>query len=128
MRKLLLILLIVIFLIGCKPIERIVERETVRTEYEVRHSRDSVYLLDSVYLEKKNDTVFKTKIRYLCRDVLKRDTIVKTDSVFKSVPVEVERAFSFWEKVKLKWFWFFAVGFGLLLMWTFRKWIVKLFV
>lgn len=71
--------------------------------------RDSIYQLDSVFVETKADTVFKTSLKYVYRDRIVRDTVnvVRCDTVAKIV--EVEKRLSFWERAKLKTWSFFAV-------------------
>lgn len=92
-----------IILIGCKAKTVYVPVESVKTKYRDRLERDSIYLYDSVFVErwKNNDTVFltKEKYKYLYRDKLVRDTICKTDSIAVPYPVietkEVNRLTSF---------------------------------
>lgn len=91
-----------VILIGCKAKTVFVPVESVKTEYKDRLERDSIYLLDSVFVErwKSNDTVFltKEKYKYLYRDKFVRDTICKTDSIAIPYPVietkEVNRLYS----------------------------------
>jgi hypothetical protein len=75
----------------------------VKTEYKVRTDtltqKDSIYLRDSIWVEKSGDTVTTYKTRYVYqdrwRDRVARDTIIKTDSI--QVPYPVERKLSRWE-------------------------------
>ena len=64
--------------------------------------RDSIYQLDSVFVETKADTVFKTSLKYVYRDRIVRDTVnvVRCDTVAKIV--EVEKRLSFWQQKKLE--------------------------
>lgn len=70
----------------------------IHTEYITRVDttvrRDSVYLKDSVYVERKGDTLYVNKTLYRDRyhDIykVKTDTIVKRDSVNVAYPVEKE--------------------------------------
>nr|DAE47094.1 MAG TPA: hypothetical protein [Caudoviricetes sp.] len=79
------------FMIGCKSKTAFVPVESIKTEYKDRLEKDSIYLHDSVFVEKwkSNDTVFltKEKYKYLYRDKLVRDTICKTDSIAIPFPV-----------------------------------------
>jgi hypothetical protein len=70
-----------------KIIETPVEVETIRTEYINTVLYDSIYLRDSIYIESRNDTVFKTKYieKYKLKTVY--DTIRKTDSIQVPVPI-----------------------------------------
>lgn len=70
----------------------------IHTEYITRVDttvrRDSVYLKDSVYVERKGDTMYINKTLYRDRyhDIykVKTDTIVKRDSMNVAYPVEKE--------------------------------------
>lgn len=76
---------------GCRtvrPIERVVERtDTVR-----QYQRDSVRLVDSVFVDRwrAGDTVFvtKTRDRYLYRDILHTDTVRLTSVQTEQVQVK----------------------------------------
>ena len=50
---------------------------------EVRVVRDSVFVLDSVLLKERADTVFLTRIRTLYRDRLRTDTVWRCDTVYR---------------------------------------------
>ena len=50
---------------------------------EVRIVRDSVFVLDSVLLRERADTVFLTRIRTLYRDRLRTDTVWRCDTVYR---------------------------------------------
>lgn len=81
---------------GCKT--KYVSVPEIHTEYITRVDttvrRDSVYLKDSVYVERKGDTLYVNKTLYRDRyhDIykVKTDTIVKRDSVNVAYPVEKE--------------------------------------
>jgi hypothetical protein len=104
------IVLLLIFLSSlfssCRSIQY-VPVEKVKTEYIVKTDsfiqRDSVYCIDSVWVEKRGDTITlqKTKIIYKdkWREVVKTDSFIKVDSV--QVPYPVERNLTKWEKVKM---------------------------
>ena len=70
----------------------------IHTEYIARVDttvrKDSVYLKDSVYVERKGDTLYVSKTLYRDRYhniyKVKKDTIVKRDSVNVAYPVEKE--------------------------------------
>ena len=70
----------------------------IHTEYITRVDttvrKDSVYLKDSVYVERKGDTLYVSKTLYRDRYhniyKVKKDTIVKRDSVNVAYPVEKE--------------------------------------
>lgn len=81
---------------GCKT--KYVSVPEVHTEYISRVDTtvrmDSVYLRDSVYVERKGDTLYVNKTAYRDRYrhiyKVKTDTIVKRDSVNVAYPVEKE--------------------------------------
>lgn len=70
----------------------------IHTEYITRVDttvrKDSVYLKDSVYVERKGDTLYVNKTLYRDRYhniyKVKKDTVVKRDSVNVAYPVEKE--------------------------------------
>jgi hypothetical protein len=62
--------------------------ESVRTEYRDNYLRDSVYLLDSVFVKEKGDTVWIEKYKYLYRDRLLKDSICISDTIRVPFPVE----------------------------------------
>ena len=106
----LLACLLISLLCGCKTV-RYVPVETVRTDsvYVDRFARDSVYLRDSVWVNRYvlGDTVYvdKVSVRYAYRDRRRSDTVavVRRDSV--RVPVPVERKLGWWQQARLKLFW-----------------------
>jgi hypothetical protein len=79
-----------------------VETVKVDTTYINKLQRDSIYMLDSVYVKEKGDTVLIEKYKYLYRDKLVRDTLymAKTDSI--QVPYPVEKKLSQWQKLCIK--------------------------
>lgn len=82
-------LLFVIY--SCRTVKYVpVETVKVDTTYINKLQRDSIYMLDSVYVKEKGDTVLIEKYKYLYRDKLVRDTmyISKADSIQEPYPVE----------------------------------------
>lgn len=81
--------------------------EKVRTEYVSKTDsfiqKDSVLLHDSIYVERRGDTIttYKTtmlyKIQY--RESNKTDTILKVDSI--QVPYPVEKQLTKWQQMKM---------------------------
>lgn len=103
MKKLLLIIPILIFLISCSAHKQIIEVPVETIGYEYIHDTriDSVYERDSIDRWREGDTVFiykeHTKYKYLN----KTDTICKTDTITKVVPVEVKEVV---EVNHIKWY------------------------
>ena len=91
-----LVILAGLVLGGCKT--KYVSVPEIHTEYITRVDttvrKDSVYLRDSVYVERKGDTLYVSKTLYRDRYhniyKVKNDTIVKRDSVNVAYPVEKE--------------------------------------
>lgn len=81
---------------GCKT--KYVSVPEIHTEYitmvDTTVRKDSVYLKDSVYVERKGDTLYVNKTLYRDRYhniyKVKKDTVVKRDSVNVAYPVEKE--------------------------------------
>jgi hypothetical protein len=77
--------------------------ETVKTDsvrvVDVR--RDSIFVMDSVIIREKADTVYVTRWRTEFREVLRMDTlqVLRVDSV--NTVVEVEKKLSRWQKTKM---------------------------
>ena len=82
---------------SCRTVKYVpVETIKVDTTYINKLQRDSIYMLDSVYVKEKGDTVLIEKYKYLYRDKLVRDTmyISKADSI--QVPYPVEKELTWW--------------------------------
>ena len=99
----LIILLTGVLFISCRSIQY-VPVETTRTEvqYKDRLQRDSIHVLDSVFMLVKGDTVFRDRYRTVYKDKLIRDTayIHKTDSI--QVPYPVEKKLTRWQAMKIE--------------------------
>lgn len=104
-----LILYLIVFLMSgtcftsCRSVQY-VPVETVKTEiqYKDRLQRDSIHVLDSVFLKVKGDTVFRDRYRIVYKDKQIRDTayIHKVDSV--RVPYPVEKDLTRWQSIKIE--------------------------
>lgn len=87
---------------SCRTVKYIpVETIKVDTSYINKLQRDSIYMLDSVYVKEKGDTVLIEKYKYLYRDKLVRDTLymAKTDSI--QVPYPVEKELTRWQRFRM---------------------------
>lgn len=87
---------------SCRTVKYIpVETIKVDTTYINKLQRDSIYMLDSVYVKEKGDTVLIEKYKYLYRDKLVRDTmyISKADSI--QVPYPVEKELTKWQQFRM---------------------------
>lgn len=95
-------LIIVFILSSCAPAKYVpVENTKLDSVRVVDIQRDSIYVLDSVFVQGRNDTVFKTRWRIEYREVLKVDTffIERSDTINRVV--EVEKKLSKIEILKL---------------------------
>ena len=100
-------MLAILILSACKTTTKIVEVpvEVVKKEYIHDTKIDSVYIRDSVDRWQKGDTLYITKWHTKFKYINKVDTIVKTDSIPKIVPVvkEVEVNHIYWWQKILMW-------------------------
>lgn len=110
-KRIIMPLLAVALLAGCKTKERIVTVETVRrdTTYITRHERDSSHVLDSTRMSERQrgDTVFVEveRLRRIYIDKTKHDTIREAthDTVPRPYPVikEVPAELTQWQRLRL---------------------------
>lgn len=102
MRGLFPFIVLTIFVNSCTT-TRIVPVETVRVDsvFVAKVERDSIYQLDSVFVETKADTVYLSKVQYRYHDRIVRDTVnvLCCDTITKVV--EVEKRLSRFEQLKL---------------------------
>ena len=116
--------------VSCSPkiYERVVYQHD--TTYVQSVKVDSIFRKDSVFVKEKGDTVFIYKERIRDRYVFRHDTLrlVKVDSVAveRVKEVKVEKPLSAWKSAKIGAFWWLVAAVLLLLLWTFRKPILKL--
>lgn len=78
------LLLMVVFLSGCRPTQTITDNNTAThdTIVQIHHTRDSIFVRDSILVKTANDTVFVDRWHERFRYLIKRDTIFQTrDSV-----------------------------------------------
>ena len=95
-------LIIVFILSSCAPVKYVpVENTKLDSVRVVDIQRDSIYVLDSVFVQGRNDTVFKTRWRIEYREALKVDTffIERSDTINRVV--EIEKKLSKIEILKL---------------------------
>lgn len=105
--------------LGRKAIKQEERRDStsVRTEFvwQVKQIHDSIYLRDSVFVEKKGDTIYFNKWRTQYRERLIHDTLIvtKADTLrIKEVSSkEVVKSPSFFQMWKA-----YAIGAGLMLL------------
>lgn len=104
MKKLVFIVIAILLFSACKTITKTIEVpveipvEVVKKEYIHDTKIDSIYIRDSIDRWQKGDTLYITKWHTKLKYINKVDTIVKTDSIPKIVPVvkEVEVNHIYW--------------------------------
>lgn len=82
-----LFICVALWLVGCTKTVYI-PQETVRTEYQDRYLRDSIYLHDSVYVRDRGDSVFVDRWHTRYIDRLRVDSFLRTDTIREPYPVE----------------------------------------
>ena len=101
--KIILIVLLLLIISGCKTKEVLVTTEKTVVEYRDQLRIDSVYNRDTLYLFTKNDTVYLQSIKW--RERFKVDTVryEKVDSIpyFVEVVKEVN-VLTKWQKIRLQ--------------------------
>ena len=122
-------LVIACLLLGsCSP--RIIEHTKTEYVYRDRIVRDSLYLHDSIYVKEyiKGDTVFTQKFvyKYIYKDKYRTDTLLREVHDTTQIPVQIEKPLSWAQKTKLGAFWWLLGAVAALLVWTFRKTLLKL--
>ena len=94
--------LLLAILCSCSTV-KYVPVETVRTETErvVDIQRDSIYVLDSIYVREAHDTVYVTKWRTEYKEALRVDTfnVERIDTL--NTIVEVEKKLTKWQQTKM---------------------------
>lgn len=113
MKKLILLIAILV-MFGCtKRIYIPVTTTVTEIEYRDKLVRDSIYLSDSVLIERKGDTVYNTKIKYKYISKLIKDTVSIRDSVYIEKPIEVVKEvnrLTKWQRWRLNFLWVLMAG------------------
>lgn len=86
------VIFMLIMLTGCKTTYIPVETVKTETERVVDIQRDSIYVLDSVFVREAHDTVYITKWRTEYKEALHIDTlnIERIDTLIRIVEVEIK--------------------------------------
>lgn len=88
-------------LYSCKSIQYVpVETMKRDTTHLSQTKIDSIYHRDSIYVERKGDTVYLSKYKYLYKYIEKHDTLwrEKVDTIQIAYPVEAQ--LTKWQKIK----------------------------
>ena len=89
-------------LYSCKSIQYVPVETTKRdTTYLSQTKIGSIYHRDSIYVERKGDTVYLSKYKYLYKYIEKHDTLwrEKVDTIQIAYPVEAQ--LTKWQKIKI---------------------------
>lgn len=113
---------------GCSP--KIIREIQHDTTYVEKVKVDSLYKRDSVYIREKGDTLYVYKEHIRDRYIFRHDTVrlVKVDSIAveRVKEVKVPQPLTKVQTLKIRAFWSLVAAVVLLLLWTFRKSIIKL--
>ena len=129
MKRIALILaVLVLSLTGCS--KRIIEKVVYQHDTTFVNRRDSLHIIDSVYVKEyvKGDTVYieKYKDRYVYKDRWRDSISIKEVHDTTLVNKEVEKPLSKYKQAKLDCFWWLICGLFVCLGWIFKKPLLKL--
>ena len=98
----LLAILVVFLLTGCKTKTILVPVDRVKIEYKERLRVDSVYNRDTIQIYKKNDTIYYEKIKWRERFKIDTVSVVRVDSIpYKVEVVKEVNKLTKWQKLRL---------------------------
>ena len=113
---------------SCSP--RIVDHYQRDTTYIVKRDSVRFYDRDSIFIKEKGDTIYQYVEKWRWRDRVRVDTIyrARVDSVAveRIKEVKVIKPLSWWETLKIRAFWWLFGAVLLLLLYVFRKPLLKL--
>lgn len=116
MKKIFIFAVIATLFCSCKSVKYI-PVETTKVEYRDKFLQDSIYLQDSVFVQKKGDTLFLERYKYLYKNRYIRDSIFLNDTVRVPYPVEVVKEvkapLNFWQMFQI---WSGRVALGLIIL------------
>ena len=113
-------------LYGCKSIQYVPVETTKRdTTYISQIKIDSIYHRDSIYVERKGDTVYLSKYKYLYKYIEKHDTLwrEKVDTIQVVYPVEAQ--LTKWQKIKINMGEYLIAAIVLIVIWLCAKYFIK---
>ena len=113
-------------LYSCKSIQYVPVETTKRdTTYLSQTKIDSIYHRDSIYVERKGDTVYLSKYKYLYKYIEKHDTLwqEKVDTIQVAYPVEAQ--LTKWQKIKIKVGEYLITAIALVIIWLCAKYFIK---
>ena len=113
-------------LYSCKSIQYVPVETTKRdTTYLSQTKIDSIYHRDSIYVERKGDTVYLSKYKYLYKYIEKHDTLwrEKVDTIQAAYPVEAQ--LTKWQKIKINIGEYLITAIALVIIWLCAKYFIK---
>lgn len=113
-------------LYSCKSIQYVPVETTKRdTTYLSQTKIDSIYHRDSIYVERKGDTVYLSKYKYLYKYIEKHDTLwrEKVDTIQVVYPVEAR--LTKWQKIKINIGEYLITAIALVIIWLCAKYFIK---
>ena len=113
-------------LYSCKSIQYVPVETTKRdTTYLSQTKIDSIYCRDSIYVERKGDTVYLSKYKYLYKYIEKHDTLwqEKVDTIQVAYPVEAR--LTKWQKIKINIGEYLITAIALVIIWLCAKYFIK---
>lgn len=113
-------------LYSCKSIQYVPVETTKRdTTYLSQTKIDSIYHRDSIYVERKGDTVYLSKYKYLYKYIEKHDTLwrEKVDTIQVVYPVEAQ--LTKWQKIKINMGEYLIAAIVLIVIWLCAKYFIK---
>ncbi len=113
-------------LYSCKSIQYVPVETTKRdTTYLSQTKIDSIYHRDSIYVERKGDTVYLSKYKYLYKYIEKHDTLwrEKVDTIRVAYPVEAR--LTKWQKIKINIGEYLITAIALVIIWLCAKYFIK---
>lgn len=113
-------------LYSCKSIQYVPVETTKRdTTYLSQTKIDSIYHRDSIYVERKGDTMYLSKYKYLYKYIEKHDTLwrEKVDTVRVAYPVEAQ--LTKWQKIKIDIGEYLITAIALVIIWLCAKYFIK---
>lgn len=113
-------------LYSCKSIQYVPVETTKRdTTYLSQTKIDSIYHRDSIYVERKGDTVYLSKYKYLYKYIEKHDTLwqEKVDTIQVAYPVEAR--LTKWQKIKINIGEYLITAIALVIIWLCAKYFIK---
>lgn len=123
----LLILLACCAMSGCKSVKYVpVTTVLTDTTYISKEKWDSIYVLDSVFIHEKGETLLIEKTKYKYIERVLHDTIYKERKDSVAVPYPVEKELTWSQRTAIKFFPWLLVASGVMMLGIFRNPILKI--